>query len=303
MRPGYAYRAGYLAITSADFSPPAAERYAACKASCDASARCVAYSFQARQARARGVVRCYTKTTLDFHAPPRQGLPTFSKGIWKSVSIVQVAARSAAITHVVPQITYAGEYPVAPLADGAHGGFHVGVRVHMWAAAPTAGTISATGEWPGASLSRVVSVAAGNSSVVLRLPRATASSVKLWWPAGHGAQPLYNLSVVFTPSGRGWVAAPVCAQRRVGFRSFALVTGNDTDPAYVAASRGQDGTDTLGMRWPGGPRTWVEGGWGASAFPDRKPPGARHQDCTPLPPRNGVQKTPCLLRRERPPPV
>ena len=34
-----------------------------------------------------------------------------------------------------------------------------------------------------------------------------------------------------------------------GFRFFALVTGNDTDPAYVAASKGKDGTASLGMLW------------------------------------------------------
>ena len=38
--------------------------------------------------------------------------------------------------------------------------------------------------------------------------------------------------------------------RRVGFRTFAMVTGNDTDPAYVAAAKGGDGTDQVLPRDP-----------------------------------------------------
>merc|ERR1712232_589403 len=68
-------------------------------------------------------------------------------------------------------------------------------------------------------------------------------------PVGHGAQPLYNLSVTFTPLKVAPPALAVSTQRRVGFRFFALVTGNDTDPEYVKASKGQDGTDKLGMLW------------------------------------------------------
>merc|ERR1719434_206986 len=47
----------------------------------------------------------YTNTAQD-------GIPTFSKGIWKSVYLAQIASVAAAITHVVPQIKYAGDYPV-----------------------------------------------------------------------------------------------------------------------------------------------------------------------------------------------
>ena len=219
----------------------------------------------------------------------QRGIPTFTRGVWKSVSLVQVA--SIAITDVVPQISYAGGYPVAPLADHAHAGFHVAVRVHTWAARPTNGTVAIAGGWEGGTHVQTVSLPAGNASVTFALP--TAHAVRLWWPAGHGSQPLYNLSVTFTPAtlepgteantrtgGRGGVeeqgaargaeggeaageagvggaagasstaaATTVSAHRRVGFRFFALVTGNDTDPAYVAGSKGKDGTSSLGMLW------------------------------------------------------
>ena len=61
--------------------------------------------------------------------------------------------------------------------------------------------------------------------------------------AGLGAQALYSVSVLFTPSG----SSPLTTSRRIGFRTFALVTGNDTDAGYVNRSAGADGTDTQGM--------------------------------------------------------
>lgn len=61
--------------------------------------------------------------------------------------------------------------------------------------------------------------------------------------AGLGAQPLYRVSATFLDD-----AGPqLQAQRRIGFRTFALVTGNDTDPSYVQRSLDADGTDTQGM--------------------------------------------------------
>ena len=46
------------------------------------------------------------------------GAHTFTKGIWKSVYLAVSAAGSAAITHLVPQVRYRGDYPTAPLAEG-----------------------------------------------------------------------------------------------------------------------------------------------------------------------------------------
>lgn len=61
--------------------------------------------------------------------------------------------------------------------------------------------------------------------------------------AGMGEQPLYNVSAVIIPAS----GPSFGANRRIGFRFFALVTGNDTDPNYVQRSIGADGTDTQGM--------------------------------------------------------
>jgi beta-mannosidase len=105
-------------------------------------------------------------------------------------------------------------------------------------------TLSILGAW-GASTSSPVALPAGESNVTLLLT-ASAAQVQLWWPNGLGAQPLYNLTVTFTPSGAPGSPA-LTAARRTGFRVFALATGNDTDPAYVANNTATDGTDTHGM--------------------------------------------------------
>eukprot|EP01065_Artemidia_motanka_P025528 TRINITY_DN30520_c0_g1_i1.p1 TRINITY_DN30520_c0_g1~~TRINITY_DN30520_c0_g1_i1.p1 ORF type:complete len:912 (+),score=270.91 TRINITY_DN30520_c0_g1_i1:48-2783(+) len=169
----------------------------------------------------------------------QEGAATFSKGIWKSVYLAQV--ETAALSHVVPHTFYNGAYAASPLSDGSHGGFNVTVRAHFWAPAAVTGSLKVTTQW-GESAQADVSVPAGDSNVTVALT-ASAQQVKLWWPAGTGDQHLYNLTVTFAPSA----GASVSAQRRIGFRTFAVVTGNDTDPAYVKASEGKDGTSDMGM--------------------------------------------------------
>ena len=171
---------------------------------------------------------------------------TFSKGIWKNVYLV--TASSVTIEHVVPQIFYRGEYPTTPLEDGKHGGFDVQVRVHLRAAAATSGTLTLTPGWaPSAPISTSVTLPAGNSTAVLETV-ANASDIKLWWPANTGREhPLYNISVSFQQQDLG-VDSEVAAVRRVGFRHVALVTGNDTDPSFVAKAAQEEGTElSFGM--------------------------------------------------------
>ena len=102
----------------------------------------------------------------------QDGIPTFSKGIWKSVSVVTVG--SAAITAVVPQIFYSGEYPVAPLTDSTHKGFAVDVKVFTWAAKEVTGTLAVTGSWSAEGdavtmHSQAVTIPKGNSSTTAKL--------------------------------------------------------------------------------------------------------------------------------------
>ena len=102
------------------------------------------------------------------------------------------------------------------------------VRVHVWSASAAAATLQVTGSW-GVSETVPFSVGAGESNFTV-VVGASAEQIKLWWPAGTGAQPLYNVTVALDAAG---LPAPLTATRRIGFRYFALVTGNDTDPNYV----------------------------------------------------------------------
>ena len=99
------------------------------------------------------------------------------------------------------------------------------VRVHLTVpsrAQPVTGTLTARGDW-GGSASRPTALVPGDNVVTLSMA-ASASQVRLWWPAGAGPQPLYNISVSFLPTSAA-PARAIEAVRRVGFRVFALVTG------------------------------------------------------------------------------
>lgn len=185
----------------------------------------------------------FTTTTT-----PDTGAHTFTKGIWKSVYLVKVS--SAVITHVVPQIRYNGAYPTERLVDGEHGGFTVAVKVFLESPKGTSGTLQVSGNWglsSGVQNSTSVHIEAGNPrSITLEL-QAPAKDIRLWWPVGLGKQSLYNIKATFLPSRKE--APALESSRRIGFRYFALVTGNDTDPVYVRESMGKEGTSSLGMWW------------------------------------------------------
>jgi beta-mannosidase len=169
---------------------------------------------------------------------------TFSRGIWKNVYLLN-SPRGLVITDIVPLITYNGPFPTTPLSDGAHAGFTVNLTVHVWATAPDTGsTLVITPSWVAPAITQRVRIPSGVSAVRV-LFRVSAADVLLWWPQGLGAQPLYQLNVRLESGDRGTIEGT----RRVGFRFFAIVTGNDTDPSYVEANRDADGTDDQGMRF------------------------------------------------------
>lgn len=187
---------------------------------------------------------------------------TFSKGVVRSVSLVPVA--SVAISQIVPLITYAGAYPTEPLTPGgtAPGPFNVTVRVRLAAAAAaaTAVTVSASGSWGAAASVPAVVWGGGpsgyNESEVVVSLLAAAGSVTLWWPAGvvGGVRPLYTVNVSVTATATGETAT---ATRGVGFRVFALVTDDDSEPARLANA---SGSGNLTMRFKvNGANIWSRG--------------------------------------------
>jgi beta-mannosidase len=184
-------------------------------------------------------------TTSDKFSPQT---PTFSMGLWKGVYLYSVPEGSIAIRHVIPQISYDGDYPTAPLVDGAHAGFTVRCRAVLWA--PTAiarATVALVGNWSAHAVATVVVSLSAGETIVEIVTRANATDARLWWPRGYGDQPLYllNLSV---STGAG---TAISQTRRVGFRFAPLVTVNDLDmathdPAFRRA--GTTGTHKLSDR-------------------------------------------------------
>ena len=180
----------------------------------------------------------YTRTS-------QEGAATFTRGIWKAVYVAKVT--TAAITHLVPHTFFRGKYPMVPLQDGRHAGFDVSIRVHFWAPEAVDGSLEVRAAWgtPATLMTTLpVHIPRGRSTMNVTIP-ADSKEIELWWPSGYGSQPLYNLTVDFRAANSGAVEAS--ATRRIGFRHFAIVTGDDTDPAYVKASYGKEGTENNGM--------------------------------------------------------
>jgi beta-mannosidase len=179
-------------------------------------------------------------------------LNAMSLGIWKSVYICAVAPSPSsppAITALVPLLQYLGDYPVGSLTDGTHGGFSVNVTAHLWAPPGGAqGSLTLAGEWGATASLPLTAFPPGESSVTLALA-APAAAIKLWWPNGMGAQPLYNVSASWVGAGGGGSGggSAAAAVRRIGFRVAALVTVNDTNATVVAESVNASGSGTFGM--------------------------------------------------------
>lgn len=197
--------------------------------------------------------------------------------------LVTIPEDGAAITHVVPHTFYRGRHPTSPLAEHRHAGFTVNVSVHLLAAtAATAGSVEVVPGWGGRERvthplesSSVVWLPVGGPGEAAGLVQtavtvtldAPAADIELWWPNGMGTQPLYDINVSVTSGSvatasitanaggsttiRASPSSVHATARRVGFREFAYVTANDTDPKVVAeATRlGVEGTGNHTAAW------------------------------------------------------
>lgn len=172
-----------------------------------------------------------------------------------SVYVARVC--SAAATNVKILVHYQGAYPVAPLTAAVAGPWLVNVTVYLSTAGSSAsGVVVVTPEWdamhPVTSSEVALPANARDVPVTVQLSVAVGA-VELWWPLGLGAQRLYAINTSFVPAASFAAAiAPTPAAistglRRVGFRSLALVTADDSDPATLNGLRGS-GSLTMRLR-------------------------------------------------------
>lgn len=175
----------------------------------------------------------------------KAGALTFTRGIWKSVSLVRVTAGAAAIAEVGVDVGYLGSYPAAPLSDADHDAFNITLSVSLYCPTPIAGTLAIGGNWTSKSNAMTVSLPAGTSTHTIWLNDDTESA-RLWWPVRMGEQPLYSVTTSFTPAASENDAAAVHASRAIGFRVFNLVTANSSIPGEL---QGVDGSGNFTMRW------------------------------------------------------
>lgn len=186
------------------------------------------------------------------------GSRALSKGIWKSVYLVPAPkANPVFISHVVPQVFYKGPYLTAPPQSGV-GPFVVELSVFLTSTSGASGTLTIQGNWSSeAKASQSVVVPPSSSEVKFTIALPPASNVSLWWPAGLGfPQSLYQVTASFLPDA-ATTPAVATASRNVGFRVFALVTADDSDPSSLVNSTG---SGNLTMRFKvNGLNIWSRG--------------------------------------------
>ena len=148
-------------------------------------------------------------------------------GIWKSARLESWAG--ARLGAVRPHVG----------VDSAAGTVEVHVDVDRGSAEASALTVAVDVAGHGAQ----VDVPADATSVIVRL---RVPDVELWWPRGHGAQPLYDLQVRLLGSDGTnldrWA-------RRVGFRTVALTTEPDAGGTSFVISVNDEPVFVRGVNW------------------------------------------------------
>jgi beta-mannosidase len=134
------------------------------------------------------------------------GIATYTSGIWRPVRLESWSAARIAEVRVT--------------AAPKPGGGRLDAEVVVERADASGPALAVTVEIDGNRAEVVVPVGADRAHVAVDVPGA-----ELWWPVGHGAQPLYDATfTVRTDQGEA-DAAP----RRVGFRSVRWDTEPDAD--------------------------------------------------------------------------
>jgi len=150
------------------------------------------------------------------------GIDTSTSGLWKPVTLVSWStARLSAVRPIATVQPSGTDRPV-----GA-------VDVHVDLARSTAAPVSVTASVAG--VSRTIEPAAGATSATVTLE---VPGVDLWWPAGYGEQPLYD--VVVTLHDADTAAQLDRSTTRVGFRTVEFdTTPDDAGTPFTLVINGQ----------------------------------------------------------------
>jgi len=157
-------------------------------------------------------------------------LPTM--GIWRDVELVSFSEPR------ITDVAVGQDHRVDGEEAAGDGERTVDLQVDLRVEAPAAGDYDATlridEDDVQAATTESVSLDAGVSEPSVSL---TVEDPELWWPAGHGDQPLYDLGVELAPVSDGDTVADA-ATERIGFREIELVREPDGDASEPGESFG-----------------------------------------------------------------
>lgn len=185
--------------------------------------------------------------SLYSRATDERGSRVFSFGIVKPMYVA--AIESAAISSVLPQVFYKGAYSRTPLHNGPESDFdiYLNVTIRYEAESVTPLYLLVEADFMNGTLRQPLNGYTQGTAIVSQTVTLQASkdTVQLWWPNGLGEQPLYTVRV----SLQSYHDDPIkWMTSRIGFRTVALVTNNETDDTTLQRMQdGQDGSGHHGM--------------------------------------------------------
>ncbi|TFD87388.1 glycoside hydrolase family 2 protein [Cryobacterium lactosi] len=143
------------------------------------------------------------------------GIDTSTSGLWKPVTLVSWSTARLATVRPIATVR-----PPAGDRAGSCGGT---VQVHVDVARATEAPVSVTAAVAGISCTVELAPGATSGTVTLEVP-----GVDLWWPAGYGDQPLYDVLVTLHAPDTADTAAELDrSSTRIGFRTVAFDTTPD----------------------------------------------------------------------------
>ena len=202
-------------------------------------------------------------------AADERGSRVLTFGIIQPIYLVEVVG-SISITYVVPKITYlgdeCGDYPTRPMINGPHYDFRVTVDIHIKCHNNDFGNDASNVILLRSDFSEEIQTLpihctyAGAQTIVTGTLTASSDDIRLWWPNGHGEQPLYHIFVSHidqrTHRNTEWI------NTTIAFRSCHLVTIDDTNETLVnqTISSQVEGSGAHGMYFRvNGALLWARG--------------------------------------------